>query len=62
MDEEPGEVDLVERNGRDYHHPIAPEDLRVFVELDDFPEDELNTSIDEIFVEQGRPTRPARRL
>ncbi len=44
------EKDLVTLVDRDRQHPIAPEQLRVFLTEDDIPGDERNTTIDQTFV------------
>ncbi len=53
------EVDLVTRDERGrWHHPIPPEQLRVFPTDDDLPADQLNTTIDRHFVPQAHVKPP----
>jgi dienelactone hydrolase len=47
---EDGEVDLVVGTGSSKVFPLDPESLRVFPKDEDIPKDELNTTIDELFV------------
>lgn len=52
------EVDLVtEANGKT-QHPIEPEKLRVFPQDSDIPADELNTTIDQHFVQIAKVAAP----
>ncbi len=51
------EVDLV-TGSREEHHPIPPEQLRVFPRDENIPNDALNGKIDEHFVEIAKPGIP----
>ncbi len=52
------EVDLVTDTDNVPHHPIPPEELRVFRTDADIPRDELNTTIDQHFVPRARVAPP----
>ena len=52
------EVDLVTGTRENPEHPIEPLVLRVFPADSDIPEDELNTTIDEVFVPAASVTPP----
>lgn len=52
------EVDLVTESGNRKNYPIDPVRLRVFPQDSDIPPDEINTTIDEIFVPKGHVEPP----
>ncbi len=52
------EIDLVTGTGQDQKYPIPPQQLRVFPEDSDLPEDELNSTIDERFVPMAKVEPP----
>src|SRR5688572_13352334 len=54
------EIDLV-IDGRNAQHPIKPEELRVFPDDENIPNDALNAKIDESFVPIGEPALPKSR-
>jgi cephalosporin-C deacetylase-like acetyl esterase len=53
------EVDLVDGSGESPQHPIDPARLRVFPAETDLPQDELNTTIDEVFVPTAQVAIPS---
>ncbi|MBN2314047.1 MAG: prolyl oligopeptidase family serine peptidase [Sedimentisphaerales bacterium] len=55
---EDSEVDLVTGSDNDRKHPIDLEKLRVFPEDSDIPKDELNTTIDQLFVPTAQVEPP----
>jgi dienelactone hydrolase len=54
------EADLVTGPGEGKVFPIAPKELRVFPEDSDLPKDELNTTIDQVFVPMAEVAVPAK--
>ncbi|MEK6237967.1 MAG: prolyl oligopeptidase family serine peptidase, partial [Planctomycetales bacterium] len=52
------EVDLVAGSGNQRKHPIDPVELRVFPADSDLPADELNTTIDRVFVPLAKVAVP----
>ncbi len=54
------EIDLVENDAKPPHHPIPPEKLRVFPQDKDIPGDQINTTVDRLFVQMAEPKVPER--